>query len=57
MRKIKTYFNNAIIGNSRMLACLSSKGEIVRLFWPNIDYFQHVEKLIMGLYPVDRKHG
>ena len=35
---IKTHFNDAIIGNSKMLACLTSKGELIRLFWPHIDY-------------------
>jgi glucoamylase len=46
----KTYFNNAIIGNSRMLGCLSDKGELVRLFWPHIDYPQHMEKMSAGLF-------
>lgn len=55
--KVKTYFNSAIIGNSRILACVSDKGEIVRFFWPNIDYLQHIEKLVMGLFPTDRKSG
>ncbi|NSW92394.1 MAG: glycoside hydrolase [Firmicutes bacterium] len=55
--KIKTYFNNAIIGNSSMLACLTDKGQIVRLFWPNIDYPQHIEKLNMGIFFPDRKHS
>ena len=46
----KTYFNNAVIGNSRMLGCVGDRGELVRLFWPNIDYKQHIEKLAVGIY-------
>lgn len=51
---MKTYFNDAIIGNSRMLACLSKKGELERLFWPNIDYPQHVERIVVGIF--DTRH-
>ena len=46
----KPYINNAIIGNSRMLICLSDKGELQRLFWPNIDYPQHIEKMPVGIF-------
>ncbi len=46
----KTYFNSAIIGNSSMLGCLGDKGELVRLFWPNIDYPQHVDGFFTGIY-------
>jgi glucoamylase len=53
----KTYFNEAIIGNSRMLGCLSDSGELVRLFWPHIDYPQHIEKLLCGIFDIDRKHS
>ena len=34
------YFNNALVGNSKILGCLSDKAEILRLYYPNIDYFQ-----------------
>ena len=33
-----------------MLGCITDKGELVRLFWPNIDYPQHVEKMAVGLF-------
>lgn len=46
----KTYFNSAIIGNSRMLGCLTDRGELVRLFWPNIDYQQHIDRFFTGVY-------
>lgn len=45
-----TYFNNAIIGNSSMLGCLTEKGELIRLYWPNIDYPQHFEKFNAGIF-------
>ena len=54
---VKTYFNNAIIGNSSMLGCLTDRGEIVRLFWPNIDYPQHIEKFSCGIYFSDSKYS
>lgn len=45
----KPYINNAITGNSRMLVCFSDRGELQRLFWPNIDYPQHIEKMSAGI--------
>jgi glucoamylase len=49
----KTFFNDAIIGNSRMLGCLSEKGELTRLFWPNIDYIQHIDQMLAGIFIAD----
>lgn len=46
----KTYFNNAIIGNSSMLGCLNNRGELVRLSWPNIDYPQHFDRMLTGIF-------
>ena len=37
------YFNKAIIGNSKILACLDEKAELIRLYYPHIDYFQNVD--------------
>lgn len=54
---VKTYFNNGVIGNSSMLGCLTDRGELVRLFWPNIDYPQHIERLTAGIFFIDRKHS
>lgn len=45
----KTYFNSVITGNSEMLGCLDSRGELVRLFWPDIDYPQHIDRLMAGI--------
>ena len=39
----------AIIGNSKMLACLRSTGEIYRLFWPYIEYGQHLGHFWPGI--------
>jgi Glucoamylase and related glycosyl hydrolases len=46
----KSYYNNAIAGNSSMLACFSEKAELLRLFWPNIDYNQHFDKMLLGIF-------
>ena len=45
----KPYNNNAVIGNSKMLGCIDNKGEIIRLFWPNIDYPQHLDSMNTGI--------
>lgn len=45
----KSYINDGIIGNSRILGCLTKEGELHRLFWPNIDHMQHIEKLECGI--------
>lgn len=42
------YFNNAIIGNSKILGCLNETGEIIRLYYPTIDYFQNIDEFKMG---------
>ena len=43
------YFNDAIIGNSKILASLTNKGELIRLYYPNIDYFQNIDKNQIGI--------
>ena len=43
------FFNNAIIGNSKILGCLTDKGELIRLYYPNIDYFQNIDRYRMGI--------
>jgi len=39
----------AIIGNSKMLVSLRSTGEIFRIFWPYIEYGQHLGHLWPGV--------
>ncbi len=41
----------AVTGNGRMLACLSPQGLLTKLFWPHIDYGQHMGKFHAGLAP------
>ncbi|MGZ6525433.1 MAG: glycoside hydrolase family 15 protein, partial [Tumebacillaceae bacterium] len=45
----KPYLIDAVIGNGRILACLTASGELVRAFWPTIDYAQHVNRMQAGL--------
>lgn len=46
--KIK-YFNDAIIGNKNVRVTFSKKGELLRLYYPNIDYRQFVDELTVGV--------
>lgn len=46
----KPYINNAVIGNGSMLGCISDTGELVRLYWPEIDFPQHIEKMLTGFF-------
>jgi glucoamylase len=39
----------AILGNGSLLATISERGEIERLFWPNVDHGQHLGELRIGL--------
>ena len=43
------FINDAIIGNKTVTASFSEKGELLRLFYPNIDYKQFIEKLDVGV--------
>lgn len=43
------YFNNAIVGNSSMLGCITDRGELIRLYYPNIDYFQNIDMYNQGI--------
>ncbi len=46
----KPYINNAVIGNGSMLGCITETGELIRLYWPEIDYPQHLEKMLIGFF-------
>jgi len=39
----------AILGNGSLLATLSGRGELERLFWPNVDHGQHLGELRLGI--------
>lgn len=53
----KSYYNSAITGNSAMLAALSDKSELLRLYWPNIDYLQQLDKFLCGIYIKNENSG
>lgn len=47
---MKSFFNHAVIGNSRVLATLNKKSQFLRVFWPNVDNAQHIDKMQLGIY-------
>lgn len=46
---INKYFNDAILGNGNILASFSNKGELLRFFYPSVDYMQHIENFKVGI--------
>ncbi|MFZ5639871.1 MAG: glycoside hydrolase family 15 protein [Bacillota bacterium] len=52
----KPYLINAVVGNARMLATLDARGEMHRLYWPHVDYPQHVDRMFGGLFMSDYGH-
>lgn len=42
------YFNDAILGNGNILVSFSQKGELLRFFYPNVDYAQHIDEFNVG---------
>jgi glucoamylase len=40
----------AVLGNNRMLATIGKHGELRYLFWPTIDYPQHVQGSLPGIF-------
>ncbi len=53
----KSHFNSMITGNSSMLGCLDDRGELIRLFWPHIDFPQHIGRLIAGITCPEVRQG
>lgn len=43
------YYNDAIIGNKNVRATFSKKGELLRLYYPNIDYRQFIDEFMVGV--------
>jgi GH15 family glucan-1,4-alpha-glucosidase len=39
----------AVLGNGSLLATLSGRGAVERLFWPNVDWGQHLGELRVGV--------
>lgn len=46
---MKTYLNDAFIGNKELKVGLTEKGEIVRICYPNIDFREYIEFLHVGV--------
>ena len=46
---MEKYFNEAIIGNEKVTASYTKKGELLRLLYPNTDYKQFVDFFHVGL--------
>lgn len=44
----RSYFNDGITGNGRLLVSFSDKGEANRVFWPEQDYAQQINDIVMG---------
>lgn len=47
---MEKYFNNALVGNSNILGTFSDKGELLRLYYPQIDYFQLIDRYSLALF-------
>ena len=43
------YFNDAIIGNKNLKATFSKKGELLRLYYPNVDFRQFIDEFTVGI--------
>lgn len=46
---MEKYFNEAIIGNEKLTASFTKKGELLRLLYPNTDYKQFIDFFHVGL--------
>ncbi|MFD3158154.1 glycoside hydrolase family 15 protein [Haloimpatiens sp. FM7330] len=49
----KSYLIDGIIGNSKMLLSMYNDGRISRMWWPSIDFIQHVDEILDGVYVKD----
>ena len=43
------YYNDAIIGNKKLRATFSDKGELLRLYYPNVDFKQFIDFFRTGI--------
>jgi oligosaccharide amylase len=53
-KAMSKYFNDAIIGNSNILGCITSSGELIRLYYPDIDYYQNIDIFRTGIIENNR---
>lgn len=45
----RSYFNDGITGNGRLLISFTDKGEANRIFWPEQDYVQQINNIFTGI--------
>lgn len=45
----RTYFNHGIVGNGKLLATFTDKGELNRIFWPEPDFYQQINSISIGI--------
>ena len=43
------YYNDAIIGNKQMVASFTKTGELLRIYYPNIDFRQFIDYFHVGV--------
>lgn len=43
------FFNEGIIGNQKMIVTYTKNGEMIRLFYPNIDFKQNIDLFHVGV--------
>ena len=43
------YYNDAIIGNKNMRITFSKKGELLRLYYPRVDFKQFIDSYLVGI--------
>ncbi len=53
----KPYLIDGVVGNGRMLAALGGNGRIYRLWWPRIDFPQHVREMVAGIHCPETAEG
>ena len=46
---MEKFFNDAIIGNKKMMVTYTSKGEMLRAFFPSIDFKQFIDLFHVGV--------
>lgn len=46
---MEKYYNDAVIGNTNIVASYTEKGELIRLYYPNRDYKQIIDMFHIGL--------
>ena len=45
----RSYFNDGITGNGRLLVSFTGNGEVNRVFWPEQDYAQQINNIFIGI--------